>query len=238
MKFDIDRITWMLFRRRTIAKQILGFSAHRESYADKQCSFSDYNRIYKGAALSNVELGRFSYIGVGTRSGNCSYGAFCSIGPEAIIGGMGRHPTTWLTTHPSFFSTRGQVGLSFSDTNAFEELVPTTVGNDVWVGARAIILDGVFVGDGAIVAAGAVVSRDVPPYAVVAGVPARTIRYRFDSEVIEELLDWKWWNLSTEILKGIAPDFVGREDWRLSDIKALREKVLLVSKRGLKAGRS
>jgi acetyltransferase-like isoleucine patch superfamily enzyme len=216
-RFAIDRMVWALSRRLTIAKQVPGFWAHWGSYADERCSFSEYNKIYKESMLRNVELGRFSYIR-GANSGHCSYGGFCSIGPEAIIGGLGRHPTPWLTTHPSFFSTRVLPGLPFSDTEAFEELVPpTTVGNDVWVGARAIILDGVVVGDGAIVAAGAVVSKNVPPYAVVGGVPARTIRYRFDSEVIEELLDWQWWSLSTEILKRIAPDFISRENWRVDD---------------------
>lgn len=75
------------------------------------------------------------------------------------------------------------------------------IGNDVWIGSHALILGGVKIGDGAVIGAGAVVTKDVPPYAVVGGVPARIIKYRFSQEIIDKLLEIKWWNLPENILK-------------------------------------
>ncbi len=122
--------------------------------------------------------------------------------------GAGRHPLDWLSTHPAFYSTRSQAGLSFVDENLYDELsARTVVGSDVWIGARSLIMGGVEVGDGAIVAAGAVVTRSVPPYAVVRGVPATVARFRFTPEVIEELLDFRWWDLPDATLARIAPGF-------------------------------
>lgn len=177
-----------------------------------------------GTILFNTKLGRFSNVSSDVRIGNSSIGGFCSIGPEVMIGGLGRHPTRWLTTHPSFYSTLGQVDLHFAQEDAYEELPYTTVGNDVWIGARAIVLDGLTVGDGAIVAAGAIVTRDVPPYAIVAGVPARVIRHRFEPDVVDALVDWKWWNLPIDTLKRIAPDFVSKESWKVEDVWAIEQK--------------
>lgn len=180
-------------------------------------------RIYRGAVLTNVAIGRKSYVAEAAHIGECEIGAFSSIGPQAIIGGLGSHPTRYLSTHPAFYSTLGQAGHTFAESDRFEELSKTVIGNDVWIGARALILDGRSVGDGAVVAAGAVVTRDVPPYAIVGGVPARVIRYRFAPDVIEALLAWRWWNLPNQILAKLAPAFASREHWELSDIAGLRK---------------
>lgn len=75
------------------------------------------------------------------------------------------------------------------------------MGNDVWVGCNSVLISGVKVGDGAIIGAGAVVTKDIPPYAIVVGVPARVIKYRFDEEVRERLLQIKWWNWDDEKIK-------------------------------------
>ena len=83
----------------------------------------------------------------------------------------------------------------------FDGILRTVIGNDVWIGKRAIIKAGVKIGDGAVVGAGAVVTKDVPPYAIVAGVPAKIIKYRFDEDTIAQLLKTKWWNLSDEELE-------------------------------------
>lgn len=83
---------------------------------------------------------------------------------------------------------------------------PTIIGNDVWLGANVFIKRGVEVGDGAIVAAGAVVVKDVPPYAIVGGNPATIIRYRFENEIILLLLDLKWWSLNEDMLKDLHYD--------------------------------
>lgn len=219
---NLDKIKWRLARRNKLARRIPGFWAHWDTYADPKCVFSVHVKLYKKTVLHNVQLGKFTYI-AGGKSGNACIGSFCSIGPETIVGGLGRHQTSWISTHPIFYSTRGQAGLTFSDEDLFDEMPKTEIGNDVWIGARSIVLDGVRVADGAIVAAGAVVVDDVEPYAIVGGVPARLIRFRFDDKLIPELLSWKWWNLPLDILERLAPEFCARQHWTLDDLRSLKE---------------
>lgn len=83
----------------------------------------------------------------------------------------------------------------------FEEYEIVTIGHDVWIGMRAIVLDGITVGNGAVIAANSVVTKDVPPYAIVAGIPARIIKYRFDGDKIDKLEDSKWWELNLKEIK-------------------------------------
>lgn len=124
-----------------------------------------------------------------------------------------------------FFSlnpNHSQSGSTFATEQMFEELkfaVPEThldveIGNDVWIGERAILIGGIHIADGAVVLAGAVVTKDVPPYAIVGGVPAKIIRYRYDEEIINFLLNIQWWNNSEDWFK---------EHWRLlTDIDRLK----------------
>lgn len=84
---------------------------------------------------------------------------------------------------------------------------PIHIGNDVWIGARSIIMDGVSIGDGAIVAAGSVVTKDVPPYAVVGGSPAKIIKYKFSQDIIDRLEEIQWWNLPDEEITKVVDLF-------------------------------
>lgn len=161
-----------------------------------------YTALYENVQVSNSSLGDYSYVSPDARIINAEIGKFCCIGPEVIIG-LGMHPSReFVSLHPAFYSLRHQCGASFADNQYFDEFAPVSIGHDVWIGARAIIPDGVSVGTGAIVAAGAVVVQDVPAYAVVGGVPARVIRYRFSAEQIERLLNFKWWDKGDEWLAG------------------------------------
>jgi len=155
--------------------------------------FSSYNYIASNCIISNSVLGDFSYVGRDSTVQNSKIGSFTCIGPGVIVA-MGEHPTNYLSIHPMFYSCSKQVGISFSANNKFQEYQKVVIGNDVWVGARAVICSGVSVGDGAIIAAGAVVTKDVLPYHIVAGVPARKIKQRFDDEKVEKLLKVRWWN--------------------------------------------
>ena len=119
-------------------------------------------------------------------------GRFCSIatGVRFIMNG-GNHATTWLTTYP--FPIFGQ-GWEPKDPPAWPNKGDTTVGNDVWLGNSAVVMPGVTIGDGAIVATSAVVTKDVPPYAVVGGNPATILRHRFDPAAVARLLGIRWWD--------------------------------------------
>jgi hypothetical protein len=138
-----------------------------------------------------------------------------------------------LSTHPAFYSAQGSVGLTFSERRYFEEDArPVTIGNDVWVGDGATIMESCHVGDGAIVAASALVVKDVPAFAIVGGVPARIIRYRFSPEVIDALLEWKWWNLPIDRLRRAAPEFRKTEEWTVSIIDQLKQTLASVDAHG------
>lgn len=215
-----DRLLWLFQRRRQLIKKLPGFYAHWNSYADPACVFSAENKLQSGAFLVDVQLGAFSYVAFGAQIKHSSIGKFCSIGPETLVGGLGKHPTRYLSTHPAFYSRkRGASAQTFHLTD-FDEQPPTRVGHDVWIGARAIVLDGAHIGNGAIIAANALVSGEVEPYTLVAGVPARPIRKRFSEEIIQMLEDWAWWNLPTALLQSVAAEFC-QENWTSDKIRAL-----------------
>lgn len=154
--------------------------------------FGNYNTFYNNVGISNTIIDDFVYVADGTKINQAIIGKFCSIGPDVRIG-LGVHPTNLISTFPAFYSTAGQCQISFTDENQILEQGKIQIGNDVWIGARALILDNVFIGDGAVIAAGAVVTKNVPPYAIVGGVPAKILKKRFIDEEINELLKFKWW---------------------------------------------
>lgn len=160
----------------------------------KKCELGNQVTIYGDVVVVYSTIGDFSYVSKNTNIHLATVGKFCSIGQDALIG-LGLHPTNFLSTSPVFYSANNQHQFNpFYTPQNFEEYKKINIGNDVWIGARAIILDGVSIGDGAIIAAGAVVSKDVEPYAIVGGIPAKFIKYRFAEEERKKLLELKWWN--------------------------------------------
>ncbi|MGC8708155.1 MAG: CatB-related O-acetyltransferase [Athalassotoga sp.] len=151
--------------------------------------------VYVGpnGSVTDSKIGLYSYIGQRTIIQNASIGNFCSISWNVTIG-PDMHPINYLSTHLMINK--------FSDEPVFDTQVKRIeIGNDVWIGCNVVVMPGVKIGDGAIVGSSAVVTKDVPPFAIVVGVPAHVIRYRFEEDVIERLLSIKWWELPERFIK-------------------------------------
>lgn len=168
--------------------------------------FEGYNGIREQCYFSG-SMGYASYIG------KCSdimahIGRYTCIGPY-VRTVCGRHPTQGsVTIHPAFYSTHMQSGFTYVEKDSFiEQGSIAKIGNDVWIGANVTVVDDVIIGDGAIIASGSVVTKDVDPYTVVGGVPAKFIRNRFDDDTAAALLRIRWWDWHPEMLKQRAKDF-------------------------------
>jgi len=171
------------------------------------CEFGNYNTLSKDVVLSNVTMGDFSYIGPNSKFNNTEIGKFTCIGLD-VIAGLGIHPSRdFVSIHPIFFSPHCQAQITFASPPYWDEFAQIKIGNDVWIGARALILGGITIGDGAIIGAGAVVTKDVPDYAVVGGVPAKIMRYRFEIAEINFLKQFRWWDRDIDWLREHANKF-------------------------------
>jgi acetyltransferase-like isoleucine patch superfamily enzyme len=177
-----------------------------KTYLGKHC------KIYPPSRLSNTIIGSYSYVSENSVINNTIIGKFCSIGAN-FMAGRGLHPTNGISTHPMFYSTAKQNGVSISLENKIEEFNPITIGNDVFIGMNVTVLDGVTIGDGAIIGAGAVVSKDIPPYAIAVGNPIEIKKYRFSEDIIQKLLKIEWWNFNDHDLALVEKNFFNIEDF-------------------------
>lgn len=179
-----------------------------------QSCFEGSNKIYPHSTFRG-KMGYGSYIGW-----HCELEAnikrFTSIAPY-VRSNRGKHPFTYpyASTCPMFFSTQKQNGKTFANRATFEEFNEIVeIGNDCWIGENVFLTGGITIGDGAVVLAGAVVTKDVPPYAIVGGVPAKVLNYRYDESTIQFLLKFKWWNHDVKWLQ---------EHWELlNDLEKLK----------------
>jgi acetyltransferase-like isoleucine patch superfamily enzyme len=131
----------------------------------------------------------------GSEPPHVTIGRYCSFGPGVKMVVNGDHRSDWVTTWPA----RILLGLEGAERDGHPQASgPIVIGNDVWIGTEALILGGVTIGDGAVVATRAVVTHDVRPYAIVAGMPAVERRRRFDDDVVERLLALRWWDLEPD----------------------------------------
>lgn len=169
--------------------------------------------LWHGVRISRCRIGAYSYIGMGTDALVAEIGRYCSVGDTVRLG-LTQHPTDHLLTSPVSYKNVFDFHAVDTPHDAWDEIRPVHLGHDVWIGAGATVLGGVRVGTGAVVAARAVVTRDVPPYTIVGGIPARPIRKRFDDRTIARLLalaPWRydlptWWAQNPAAPKGTLTD--------------------------------
>ncbi|WP_409299991.1 type B chloramphenicol O-acetyltransferase [Pseudomonas sp. KCJK8993] len=182
---------------------------------------------FKGITLDrqvtnpNIKVGRYSYYSGyyhGHSFDECArylppdegvdqliVGSFCSIGSGAafIMAGNQGHRNEWVSTFPFYWMSEEPAFAGAQ--NGYEGAGDTVIGNDVWIGSEAVIMPGIKVGDGAVIGTRALVTRDVEPYAIIGGNPAKTIRKRFDERTVQMLLEMKWWDWPIDQLQAVMP---------------------------------
>lgn len=208
--FD-KKIIALFWRKISAPKNEQGFLIRKlcKFYLDKKDTYR-----YIAKKYYKFEVGEYTYrykqfFTNGSYQLLTSVGKFCSIGDNVTIA-KSNHPIDFISTHPFLYEKKRGIVSSNIALNYNGEV---KIENDVWIGVNATILPGVTISNGAIVAAGAVVTKDVPPYAIVGGVPAKIIKYRFSETEITQLLESKWWEWPENKIQQHLPDFYHIEDF-------------------------
>ncbi|MBN7275437.1 hypothetical protein GNF18_09820 [Ligilactobacillus pobuzihii] len=208
--------------------ELVDFFSQNKIYFDQKTKNDKLAKKYKFQKDVRIEEytqlvrthGKLFSVGMGTYVNDVQFplntriGRYCSIAPGVEVMGGGRHPQNRFTTSPITLSNPSEQGISpaiqdrsynqgFIPTYFKQRKLPIIIGNDVWIGNNVVIKSGVTIGDGAILAQGAIITKDVPPYALVAGVPATVKRYRFSPEIIAKLQELKWWNYAYWEFSGV-----------------------------------
>lgn len=198
---------------------------YEDSFFSRDTVFEGRNLLAESAQLTKAQIGYASYLGRNAALNGVKIGRYTAIGP-AVTNIVGTHPAhQFVSIHPCFYSLQKQCGFTYAKKQLFEEYeyadeehkFVNVIGNDVWMGQGAMLMQGVTVGDGAIVAAGALVNRNVPPYAIVGGVPAKVIGWRFEEEDRKFLQELKWWEKEEDWIREHAEYF--------QDIQTLKENI-------------
>jgi acetyltransferase-like isoleucine patch superfamily enzyme len=196
-----------------ISKLLLPIRIFREKKKYTKIEFSAFvdalsilegvNYIGANTNINNCNVGRGSYFNNSCVVSNTNIGRYSCIGREVLCG-LGSHPTHRAAIHRMFYAGNFPGWLDYRFESDYKENAITNIGSDVWIGARCVIRDGVSIGDGAVIGANSVITRDVAPYTIVAGAPCRVVANRFNQNIIDRLLEVKWWNYSPESVKSAA----------------------------------
>ncbi|SNQ44085.1 CatB-related O-acetyltransferase [Cellulophaga lytica] len=221
----------VMYFRRLRLKKTLGIKYGKNAFIGFSTICEGKNSFGKQSVITSSKIGYGSYIGDSSNFSKTKIGRYCSIGPNVSCV-YGKHPShTHVSTHPSFFSVNHSIGFSYVEKQSFNEFseprdkegkYSIVIGNDVWIGANVTILEGVIIGDGAIVAANTLVVKDVKSYSIVGGVPAKKIKDRFSEEDIVFLKKIEWWNKPMGWIKKYANYF--------NDISKFKKAIKDVSK--------
>ena len=226
-----NRFLWVFWERLLLKFKIKGFYASPFSYVWGKFEFDSFVSIARGCILSDVSIGSYTYLSANTQGKYVTIGRFCSIGQDVLLGGLAAHPKN-ISTHPVFYSKllNNPYLKPFSIIDDYEHYRTTIIGHDVWIGDRSIILPGVSIGTGAIVAAGAVVTKNIDPYSIVGGVPAKKIGSRIsDESTLQRVLSTNWWSWDEEKLAKCAHIFKA-DDFSMLLEKANKNECMNVSK--------
>ena len=169
---------WSKFLKKIRCSAIVQSNIHRTS------------KVESGSNIFRTNFGKHSYCGYNCEIIDAEIGSFCSIANNVVIGGAA-HPVEWISTSPVFYRGRDSVITKFAD-HQWIKSIQTHIGSDVWIGEKAIVKRGIRIGTGAVVGMGTVATKDIPPYAIVAGCPGRILKMRFDESTIERLLASEW----------------------------------------------
>jgi len=175
------------------------FTVLQESQIDKKAAICTGTKFYRS------KIGKYSYVGNNSFISDTTIGNFCSISTDCYIGGAS-HPTDWVSTSSVFHKWKNIMKKNFSK-HEYNIFAPTNIGNDVWIGRGVTIKAGINIENGAIIGMGSVVTKDVGPYEIWAGNPAKLIKKRFDEETINFLLKNQWWNFEDEEIEKYAKFF-------------------------------
>lgn len=207
-------MSFVHFLKQSIHRSRIGNSCKfgKNVTIDSNVEFEGMNKVATGTVFLNSSLGYASYVSDHSFIKNTIVGRYTCIANE-VMTVAGNHPIHSVSVHPAFYSKEQKLSYvnqtKFADFNYIipEKKISVIIGNDVWIGARATILEGVKIGDGAVVASGAVITKDVPPYAIVGGIPGKIIKYRFSKETIQKLLRIKWWDKEKAWIRQHADEF-------------------------------
>lgn len=208
MGFGIGNI----IKNLSLQRLYLHFKRYKDSRALKRnntiislgCNFNgsklgNYVFLGENVYIFDSFIDDYSYVNSNSKIKNTSIGKFCSIGPNVQII-LGKHPSTFVSSHPIFYANNKPFK-TFSDKTYIEEYEYATIGHDVWIGEGVLIPGGITIGNGAIITARSVVTKDIEPYSIVGGVPAKHIKFRFDENTVKVLNDSAWWNWDIKTLK-------------------------------------
>ena len=218
----------------------MGLNNQKEKWSSKKYNniFSDNAIVSEGCEIMNSEMGYYSRIKPFSHLRDSILGDYSIVSNATYINatdiekfdsiGYGNYIGLWehnlfVTTH-SFYLYEGSGGFVDGYQSYEKDHIRTIIGNDVWTGANVVVLKGVTIGDGAVIGAGSVVTKDVPPYAIVVGNPGKILRYRFNEKDISLLLKVKWWNFDRKLIQ----DMVNKEVWNsISKLKDYLNKIVV-----------
>lgn len=215
---NIIRRIYYLIKNIYINIKLNNVSVSLLSYISPGTKLSKFTKVGSYTYI-NGSVGEYTYIGQKCRM-TAEIGKFCSISNNVKVVNS-THPTQFISTSPVFYSTQCQCGHTFAKKQEFDELLyiyneeKTTcrIGNDVWIGENVLIKGGVTIGDGAIIGMGSIVTKDIPPYSIYAGIPAKEISKRFNEKNIKKLLEIKWWNKPNKWLEENQHLFISPEQF-------------------------